>query len=73
MKVRSIIETEMLAIPGQARLHVVFPALFRDDLLIFKGERNMFPKSFVYLHPQNNKTKEIMPEISKFYRIIIYM
>ena len=33
----------------------------------------MFPKSFVYLHPKNIKTKEIMPEISKFYGIIIYM
>ena len=25
------------------------------------------------MHPQNNKTKDIMPEISKFYGIIIYM
>ena len=26
------------------------PALFRDDLLIFQGERNLFAKSFVSLH-----------------------
>ena len=33
----------------------------------------MFAELFVSLHPKNNKTKEIMPEISKFYGIIIYM
>ena len=49
------------------------PALFRDDLLIFRGEWNLFADYFVPLHPKNNKTKEIMPEISKFYGIIIYM
>ena len=49
------------------------PALFRDDLLIFQGERRLFAESFVPLHPQNIKTKDIMPEISKFYGIIIYM
>ena len=29
-----------------------FPALFRDDLLISRGERNLFAESFVTLQPQ---------------------
>jgi len=28
-----------------------FLALFRDDLLIFRGEWQLFPKSFVSLQP----------------------
>ena len=33
----------------------------------------MFAELFVSLHPRNNKTKEIMPEISRFFGIIIAM
>ena len=39
----------------------------------FRLKRREFEEFVVPLHPKNNKTKEIMPEISKFYGIIIYM
>ena len=49
------------------------PALFRIVLLLLTAKANMFAELFVSLHPQNNKTKEIMPEISRFFGIIIAM
>ena len=39
-----------------------FPALFRDDLLIFRGERDLFAESFVSLQPVMAK-KEIKDDL----------
>ena len=50
-----------------------FPVLFRIVLLLLTPMRYKFAEYFVSLHPQNNKTQEIMPEICKFYGIIIYL
>ena len=50
-----------------------FPALFRDDLLIFQGEGNLFAEYFVSLHPQNIKTIKRMGSIFIIQGILIYI
>ena len=55
------------------RMSARIPAYFRDDLLIFQGEGNLFAEYFVSLHPQNIKTIKRMGSIFIIQGILIYI